>query len=314
MVVATSVPSRCTSSGSSTMSSSGRRRSPSPSHRCVSTLAVRPRTTAHGSCAVGVPRSRRPWLRLRGGRDRSHAAAADDRAHARSRPLPALPPLWWTRLLRFVVPDAGPVPALQPATRAGRRALDRCARDEHGRQLRSAARRARRRDRAELARAAEPLGRWCCASSSRSPSRCCSGARRERCGAPSTWRCVRWSPRTTSIRGSSLPQDDQPAETLRSLAAQPGHARLTCQEQVCQTRLRPPVRAAAWRWTAWAVAGGALEVVHAPPGIAGAASFSGLSAMTASVVRNRAAIDAAFCSAERVTLVGSATPALTRSS
>ena len=41
---------------------------------------------------------------------------------------------------------------------------------------------------------------------------------------------------------------------------------------------------------------------------------SGLSAMTASVVRNRAAIDAAFCSAERVTLAASMMPALTRSS
>src|SRR5664280_1197258 len=49
-----------------------------------------------------------------------------------------------------------------------------------------------------------------------------------------------------------------------------------------------------------------------PPGIAGAA-FSGLSAMTTSVVRNSAAIDAAFCSAERVTLAGSMMPALTMS-
>src|SRR5215217_4399227 len=40
-----------------------------------------------------------------------------------------------------------------------------------------------------------------------------------------------------------------------------------------------------------------------PPAGAGGV-FSGLSAMTASVVRNSAAIDAAFCSAERVTLVG----------
>ena len=47
-----------------------------------------------------------------------------------------------------------------------------------------------------------------------------------------------------------------------------------------------------------------------PPAPAG----SGLSAMTASVVRNRAAIDAAFCSAERVTLAASMTPSLTRSS
>ena len=36
--------------------------------------------------------------------------------------------------------------------------------------------------------------------------------------------------------------------------------------------------------------------------------------MTASVVRNRAAIEAAFCSAERVTLAASMMPALTRSS
>ena len=39
------------------------------------------------------------------------------------------------------------------------------------------------------------------------------------------------------------------------------------------------------------------------------AAFSGLSAMTASVVRNSAAMDAAFCSAERVTLAGSMMPA-----
>src|ERR1700744_3296912 len=46
----------------------------------------------------------------------------------------------------------------------------------------------------------------------------------------------------------------------------------------------------------------------------GAAAFSGLSATTASGVRNRPAMDAAFCSAERVTLTGSATPAFSRSS
>ncbi len=46
-----------------------------------------------------------------------------------------------------------------------------------------------------------------------------------------------------------------------------------------------------------------------PPGAAGAFSFSGFSAMTASVVRNSAAIDAAFCSADRVTLAGSIMPA-----
>ena len=43
-----------------------------------------------------------------------------------------------------------------------------------------------------------------------------------------------------------------------------------------------------------------------PPGMAGA--FSGLSATTASVVRNSAAIDAAFCRAERVTFAGSMMP------
>ena len=50
-----------------------------------------------------------------------------------------------------------------------------------------------------------------------------------------------------------------------------------------------------------------------PPGMPPPDS-SGLSAMTASVVRNSAAIDAAFCSAERVTLAASMMPALTRSS
>jgi hypothetical protein len=49
------------------------------------------------------------------------------------------------------------------------------------------------------------------------------------------------------------------------------------------------------------------------PPTGGAGFFSGLSAMTASVVRNRAAIEAPFCSAERVTLDGSMMPALIRS-
>ena len=49
-----------------------------------------------------------------------------------------------------------------------------------------------------------------------------------------------------------------------------------------------------------------------PAGIA--AAFSGISATTASVVRMFFAIDAAFCSAERVTIVGSMMPAFTRSS
>lgn len=51
-----------------------------------------------------------------------------------------------------------------------------------------------------------------------------------------------------------------------------------------------------------------------PPGIAGAFSGSGFSTTTVSVVSRRPAIDAAFCSAVRVTLVGSITPAATRSS
>src|SRR5690606_12644109 len=49
------------------------------------------------------------------------------------------------------------------------------------------------------------------------------------------------------------------------------------------------------------------------PAPAPAFSFSGLSATTASVVRNSPAIDAAFCSAERVTLAGSMMPASIRS-
>ena len=52
-----------------------------------------------------------------------------------------------------------------------------------------------------------------------------------------------------------------------------------------------------------------------PPGIpAPAGCFSGASATTASVVRMFFAIDAAFCSAERVTIVGSMMPFATRSS
>ena len=48
-----------------------------------------------------------------------------------------------------------------------------------------------------------------------------------------------------------------------------------------------------------------------PP--AGAEFPSGLSTMTTAVVRNSAAMDAAFCSAERVTLAGSMIPSLIRS-
>src|SRR5438132_12964517 len=51
-----------------------------------------------------------------------------------------------------------------------------------------------------------------------------------------------------------------------------------------------------------------------PPGIGGIFSFSFFSTTTHSVVRSSPAMDAAFCSAVRVTLVGSMTPAATRSS
>src|SRR5580704_12297189 len=50
-----------------------------------------------------------------------------------------------------------------------------------------------------------------------------------------------------------------------------------------------------------------------PPGAAGAGFFSGFSTITASVVRNRPAIDAAFCSADLVTFAGSMMPALNMS-
>ncbi len=49
-----------------------------------------------------------------------------------------------------------------------------------------------------------------------------------------------------------------------------------------------------------------------PPGGAAGAGFSSFSTTTHSVVRGRPAMDAAFCSAMRVPLVGSMTPAFTR--
>ena len=49
-------------------------------------------------------------------------------------------------------------------------------------------------------------------------------------------------------------------------------------------------------------------------GIPDSSFSSGASAMTASVVRNNAAIDPAFCKAERVTFAASITPAFTKSS
>ena len=51
-----------------------------------------------------------------------------------------------------------------------------------------------------------------------------------------------------------------------------------------------------------------------PPGAASAGFSSFFSTTTHSVVRSKPAIDAAFWSAKRVTLVGSITPAFTRSS
>ena len=51
-----------------------------------------------------------------------------------------------------------------------------------------------------------------------------------------------------------------------------------------------------------------------PPGIGGAFSFSFFSTTTHSVVSSRPAMEAAFCKAVRVTLVGSMTPAATKSS
>ena len=51
-----------------------------------------------------------------------------------------------------------------------------------------------------------------------------------------------------------------------------------------------------------------------PPAAAAGSSASGRSTTTASVVRSRPAIEAAFWSAVRVTLVGSITPAFTMSS
>jgi hypothetical protein len=56
-----------------------------------------------------------------------------------------------------------------------------------------------------------------------------------------------------------------------------------------------------------------VHAAHAAVATGIAAAFSGLSATTASVVRNSAAIDAAFCSAERTTLVGSGMPAASMS-
>ena len=51
-----------------------------------------------------------------------------------------------------------------------------------------------------------------------------------------------------------------------------------------------------------------------PAPAAGAGLSSGISEMTASVVRSSVLMEAAFCSAVRTTLVGSMTPAFTRSS
>ncbi len=57
-----------------------------------------------------------------------------------------------------------------------------------------------------------------------------------------------------------------------------------------------------------------MPPIGSPPGIGMAGASSGLSATSASVVSRRLAIEAAFWSAARVTLAGSMTPDLMRSS
>src|SRR5699024_3248295 len=78
-------------------------------------------------------------------------------------------------------------------------------------------------------------------------------------------------------------------------------------------RAAPRCRGTALRCVTWSPGGSAekptppMPPISSPPGIAGAA-FSGLSAMTASVVRKSPAMEPAFCSALRVTLAGSMMP------
>jgi hypothetical protein len=81
--------------------------------------------------------------------------------------------------------------------------------------------------------------------------------------------------------------------------------------QEAAPRRGPPL---SWCWKGWTQKSMPPMPPLGSPPPAAAPAFSGLSAMTASVVRNRAAMEAAFCSAERVTFVGSGTPAASRSS
>src|SRR5262245_36533586 len=91
--------------------------------------------------------------------------------------------------------------------------------------------------------------------------------------------------------------------------------------EVASSRRHSPVTAHhnSRRLLRFASAGGAVTASYIMPPISGipapapTGSFSGGSATIASVVRMFLPIDAAFCSADRVTIVGSITPALTRS-
>ena len=99
----------------------------------------------------------------------------------------------------------------------------------------------------------------------------------------------------------AAPRAASPLETRR--ARRSGPSRIAFRPPITET---PPVSAGdVTRYIIPPMSG--MPPPPPPP------SFSGTSATIASVVRMFLAIDAAFCSAERVTMAGSMTPAATRS-
>ncbi len=109
--------------------------------------------------------------------------------------------------------------------------------------------------------------------------------------------------------------DDEGFVTQRAMVPRTSHFRLAwlLTSRCLKTRTGRPEAPGYWLRRA-SVEAQYMSPIPPPPGIAGALSFSGFSTTTASVVSSSPAMEAAFCSAVRVTLVGSMTPAATRSS
>src|SRR5690606_30996362 len=233
--------------------------------------------------------ARDPWVD--GGRPRPEAA--EPRQGERPGHLPPVPALRQREHVQDVLPREGALPPLQLPDPPGGGALARRDRHEHDRQLRPAA----GHDRGP---AGPHLG---------GPQRAADVRAVVRGGRPHPDRLLRpqpdplerhppldAAPGARRRRRPPLPPPSPEAQAPADLVAagEPGPPPPDAATANGRPEGRPSTSGSPGRRLAAPVDD---QKSSMPPGIAGACSFSGLSAMTASVVRKRPAIEAAFCSA-----------------